>query len=196
MGNNQRTTIIPTKAGKMGRHKKLGVASIILGLAAISATLLNGPSFAMVVGILVIAAGILRMIWAFSDRSFGRGLLVFALGGHTLMSGVTLLGNPFMASALLNALVAVFLFADGATEIVGAFRVPRESGRRWMLVGGTCALILSAMIWRQFPLSGTWSLGVLLGIRLIFIGVVMLTRKSAVRSSVKVAGEARGPAAV
>ena len=41
------------------------------------------------------------------------------------------------------------------------------------------------MLWTGFPMSGPWVLGVLLGLKLLFIGVVMLTGGSAVRSLAK-----------
>jgi uncharacterized membrane protein HdeD (DUF308 family) len=94
------------------------------------------------------------------------------------------------ASALLTVILACFLFADGVAEIVGAFSIRHETGRAWMLIGGICSIVLGLMIWRQYPLSGSWALGVLLGVRLFFIGIVMLTGGSAVRSYAKVASQA------
>jgi uncharacterized membrane protein HdeD (DUF308 family) len=38
------------------------------------------------------------------------------------------------------------------------------------------------MIWGQFPLSGAWAIGILLGIKLFFVGLIMITGGSAVRS--------------
>jgi uncharacterized membrane protein HdeD (DUF308 family) len=40
-------------------------------------------------------------------------------------------------------------------------------------------------IWRQFPLSGVWAIGILLGIKLFFVGLTMVTAGSAVRSMAK-----------
>jgi len=41
------------------------------------------------------------------------------------------------------------------------------------------------MIWGQFPLSGVWAIGILLGIKLVFVGLIMLMGGSAVRSMAK-----------
>jgi uncharacterized membrane protein HdeD (DUF308 family) len=38
------------------------------------------------------------------------------------------------------------------------------------------------MIWAQYPLSGAWAMGTLLGIKLFFVGLTMITAGSAVRS--------------
>ena len=38
------------------------------------------------------------------------------------------------------------------------------------------------IIWKQFPLSGMWAIGILLGIKLCFVGLIMLMGGSPVRS--------------
>ena len=41
------------------------------------------------------------------------------------------------------------------------------------------------IIWKQFPMSGMWAIGILLGIKLFFVGLIMLKGGSAVRSMAK-----------
>jgi uncharacterized membrane protein HdeD (DUF308 family) len=41
------------------------------------------------------------------------------------------------------------------------------------------------MVSRQFPLSGVWAISILLGIKLFFVGLIMVTGGSAVRSIAK-----------
>jgi hypothetical protein len=38
-----------------------------------------------------------------------------------------------------------------------------------MLFGGVVSVLLGIMIWRQFPLSGAYAIGVLVGIKLFFV---------------------------
>ena len=63
---------------------------------------------------------------------------------------------------------------QGGKRREGAFSVRPEQGWGWLLVGGVISLLLGIMIWRQFPLSGAWAVGVLVGIRLIFAGWTMI----------------------
>jgi uncharacterized membrane protein HdeD (DUF308 family) len=41
------------------------------------------------------------------------------------------------------------------------------------------------MTWGQFPLSGAWAIGILLGIKLFFVGLIMITGGSVVSSMSK-----------
>ena len=174
---------ISKEIGSGGRRMTmLGVITVILGLCAIAAPLMTGLSVVMLVGLFVIAGGVLRMIWAFGAGSFGRGLLAFAIGGLILLCGLALVTDPLIASGILTLIIAFCLFADGVAEIIGALRLGPGSGRGWMLVGGIVSIALGAMIWRQFPLSGGWAIGVLLGIRLLFAGMAMITGGSAMRT--------------
>jgi uncharacterized membrane protein HdeD (DUF308 family) len=54
-----------------------------------------------------------------------------------------------------------------------------------MLFGGIVSVLLGIMIWAQFPLSGVWAIGILLGIKLFFVGLIMLVGGSAMRSMAK-----------
>jgi len=177
---------ISTQVRASGRNVTVfGIITIILGMAAIAAPAITGLSVVLTVGLLVIVGGILRMFWAFGAGSFGKGVLAFAIGGLTFLCGVALATDPLIASGFLTIILAVFLIADGVAEIVGAFSLSPESGRGWLLVGGIVSIILGTMIWRQFPLSGVWAIGVILGIRLLSMGMVMVGGGSAMRTLAK-----------
>jgi uncharacterized membrane protein HdeD (DUF308 family) len=163
----------------------LGVITIILGMLAMMAPGLTGMSVVMLVGVVVLVAGIVRIIWAFRAGSLGQGLLMFAIGGLTLVCGIALLANPLLGSAVLTIMLAVYFFVDGIFEIVGAVQLHPRAGWGWMLFGGIVSVWLGIIIWRQFPLSGVWAIGILLGIKLFFVGLIMVTAGSAVRSMTK-----------
>jgi uncharacterized membrane protein HdeD (DUF308 family) len=176
-----------TDAAKAGGRSMtiFGVLTIILGMFAMMAPGLTGMSVVMLVGVVVLVAGIVRIIWAFRAGSLGKGLLMFAIGGLTLLCGIALLANPLFGSAVLTIMLAVYFFIDGIFEIVGAVQLHPRAGWGWMLFGGIVSVWLGLIIWRQFPLSGAWAIGILLGIKLFFVGLIMVTAGSAVRSMAK-----------
>jgi len=177
---------IATEVKSVGtRMTVFGIVTILIGIAAISSPLITGVSIIVSVGILVIVAGIFRMLWAFRAGTFGSGLLAFAIGGLTLLCGLSMVSDPIFSFGFLTVLITIYLFADGLAEIAGAFRLAPESGRLWMIVGGVVSIVLGMMMWAQYPLSGGWAIGTLLGIKLLFIGIAMLTAGAGVRAVVK-----------
>jgi uncharacterized membrane protein HdeD (DUF308 family) len=167
-----------------------GTIAIILGILAMMAPGLAGLSVAWTVGILVILVGIVRMIWAFMAGSLGRGLLMFAIGALTLLCGFALVARPLFAAGLMTILLTIYLVVDGIFELIAGFQTRPRPGSGWMIFGGIVSILLGIMIWRQYPLSGPWAVGILLGIKLFFIGLIMVTGGSVVRSVVKGSSEA------
>jgi uncharacterized membrane protein HdeD (DUF308 family) len=172
-----------TEAAKAGgkRMTAFGIIAIILGMLAMLAPGLTGVSIAMLLGGLVVVSGIVRMIWAFQSGSLGRGLWMFAIGVLTLLCGIALLANPLFASSVLTILLAVYFVLDGISEIAAGFGRMGDGGG-WLLFGGIVSVLLGVMIWAQYPLSGAWAMGTLLGIKLFFVGLTMITAGSTVRS--------------
>ena len=170
------------KAG--GRNMTIfGVITIILGILAMLAPGLTGMSVVLLVGIFVIGGGIVRMIWAFQAGSLGRGVLMFAIGGLTSLCGIVLVANPIFGAGVLTIILGIYFVADGICEIAASFQLKPNSGWGWMLFAGIVSIVFGVMIWGQFPLSGAWAIGILLGIKLFFVGLIMITGGSVVRSA-------------
>jgi len=159
----------------------LGVVLIILGMLAMMAPGITGLSVAMVVGVLVLIGGIGRIIWAFHAHSLGKGIARFALGGLTLLCGIVLVNHPIFTVDVLTILLAMYFVVDGIFEIFAGFRVGTASGGGWLFFGGIISILLGLIIWTQFPLSGAWAIGILLGIKLVMTGFIMVTLGSAMR---------------
>jgi uncharacterized membrane protein HdeD (DUF308 family) len=159
-----------------------GVIAIILGIFAMMMPGLTGVWVVYFLGVIVLVAGIVRMIWAFQSGGLGKGLLMFAIGLLTLLAGLTLLANPLFASGVLTVMLAFYFILDGIGEISAGLKLRPADGWGWLLFGGIVSIMLGLMIWRQFPLSGVWAIGILLGIKLFFIGLIMVTAGSAARS--------------
>jgi uncharacterized membrane protein HdeD (DUF308 family) len=152
-----------------------GFTAILLGILAILAPVITGLSIALIVGALVLLGGVFRLQWAWRVDSLRNRLLGFAIGLLTLICGVILVSDPLVASGVLTILLAAYFLLDGLSEMAAAFSMRPAAGWGWLLLGGILSLLLGLMIWVQFPLSGAWAIGILLGIKLILVGVIMLS---------------------
>jgi len=171
-------TVLQNVSSKM---RLMGWLSIIFGVLAIAMPWIAGESILMLIGVLVMAAGILRMIWAFQAGSLGKGILVFLIGALTLLAGIAVIANPLMSSAVLTIMLAVYFLVDGFSELFAAFSV--KEGKGWLLFDAVVTILLGIMIFTGFPLAGTVAIGVFLGIKLVFVGVTMLTIRSAAKNA-------------
>jgi len=162
-----------------------GVIAIILGILAMLAPGLTGLSITFFLGMLVLGGGVVRMIWAFQAGNFGKGALMFAIGALTLLCGIVLIANPLLTAGMLTVMIAIYLMLDGIVEIAGGFQVWSKPGSGWMIFGGIVSILLGGMLWGQYPLSGPYALGILLGIKLFLVGLIMVTGGSTLRSLAK-----------
>jgi uncharacterized membrane protein HdeD (DUF308 family) len=152
----------------------LGIATLILGLAAIISPLFAGGLAAAIVAGLLIAAGITRLFYAFRAETFPTGALRFAFGGLSILAGAFMLLRPLLGLASLTLVLIAYLFADGVAHILGSFRLKGVKGWGWMLLSGFASAALAVLIWLQWPLSGAWAIGVLIGMNLVLAGWSMI----------------------
>ncbi len=152
----------------------LGILTVILGVLAMMAPLMAGVAVALSVGIILIIAGVMRTIFAFKCKSWGKGILIFLLGLLTLLVGFYMVSRPGAALVTLTLFLAAYFVVDGIFEIIEAFDLKPIDGWGWMLFGGIVSILLGIMIWRQWPVSGAWAIGILFGIKLIFAGWAMV----------------------
>jgi uncharacterized membrane protein HdeD (DUF308 family) len=151
----------------------LGVLTVILGFLAMMAPMMTGMTVAVMIGFLLIMAGIARSIFAFKAKSWGKGIVVFLLGLLTLIVGFYMVTRPAVAAVSLTLFLAAYFIVDGIFEIIEAFDLKPIDGWGWMLIGGIVSILLGFMIWRQWPVSGAWAIGILVGIKLVFAGMEM-----------------------
>ena len=147
-----------------------GIAVIIMGCLAIAAPLLFGLTATLIVAVLVLASGIAQTVYSFQAESFGRGVLKFLFGGITALCGLAMLVWPGDALAALTMFLAAYFLVDGIAAIAAAFGLRPANGWGWMLFNGIVTILLGGLIAWEWPFSGVWAIGVLLGVRLIIAG--------------------------
>ncbi len=159
----------------------LGVLQIILGVIVLSAPMLGGLAVTTFIGFLMLAAGIARLFAAFFADSFGSGALAFLWGLLVAGTGFYMFTNPGLGLATITLVLSMMFFVSGLSDCLVALQVKPAAGWGWTLTGGIVSVLLAVMIWRQFPLSGIWLVGTLVGIHLLLAGMSTMTVGSAAR---------------
>ena len=148
----------------------IGIITVIAGLLAISSPFIAGVSISILVGAMLAISGVSQCFLAFKAGAFGRGLMVFVVGILMTIVGVYMMNQPVAGLATLTIILMSYLLATGALEIIVAVQLKQADGWGLQLFNGVVTLLLGIMLWRQFPLSGAWAIGVLFGIKMIFSG--------------------------
>lgn len=168
----------------------LGIVEIVAGTLAIGGPLVAGLAVSVMVGIAFLMAGGARLVGAFMADSFGAGTLTFLWGVVVAVTGFYFLMRPGLGLVTLTLVVAVTLFADGITRIVVSFKMKPVKGWGWMLAGGVLSIVFAVMVGKQFPESGVWLVGTLVGVSLVFEGFTTLSVAGAARAAAGAAQKA------
>jgi len=147
-----------------------GFAVMLLGILAIMAPFVSGVTVTSLVAVAITAAGIAMTVYAFKAGSFGKGLLQFLFGGITILFGIAMFVTPLRSMFGLTGLLMAYFVVDGLFAIFSGVRGRPQPGWGWMIVSGVASVVLAVLLWRQWPASGAYAVGMLVGIRLIFSG--------------------------
>jgi uncharacterized membrane protein HdeD (DUF308 family) len=158
---------------KWGWFVALGIVLIIGGAVALGSAFLMTVFSMIFLGWLMIAGGILQAVHAFGCKRWSGFFIDLLTGLLYVVVGFMCVANPGATALALTLLIAMFLIFGGIFRVVIAL-INRYPNWGWLLIHGAVNLLLGILIWRQWPLSGLWVIGLFVGIDMIFNGWSLL----------------------
>ena len=159
----------------------LGILTVVFGIIAIGSPLITGVAVTVFVGFLLLASGIAQIVHAFKSQQWGTGFWGTVIGLLGVVAGLLMVFRPLVGLVTMTILLAIYFLVDGISEIIAAFRIKPDQGWGWVLFNGIIAVLLGFMIWRQWPVSGAWAIGLLVGIHILITGWSMIILGSGAR---------------
>ena len=147
----------------------LGIAMVVLGTFCIIDPLVPTLASVIVLGFVLIAAGITQIISSFWAGKWSGMLIHILIGVLYIVVGYMIVDAPVINMVLITKFIAIFLIVSGAFRIVSAL-VVRFQDWGWALLNGGVTLLLGIIINRQLPEAALWVIGLFIGIELIFNG--------------------------
>jgi uncharacterized membrane protein HdeD (DUF308 family) len=91
-----------------------------------------------------------------------------------ILAGLVLLAHPGSGAVSLTLVLTAFFFAEAVASIMFALAHRRQL-RSWGLLaaGGVLELVLAVVVLAGLPGTAAWVLGLLVGIDLLFAGVLL-----------------------
>ena len=84
--------------------------------------------------------------------------------------------------------LAVMFIVDGISEVLFSFFLKPIGGGGMMLLDGILGVLLGIFIVAQWPASGSWAIGLLVGIKLIVDGMALFALGMVARKGTPTAG--------
>jgi uncharacterized membrane protein HdeD (DUF308 family) len=158
-----------------------GIAVMILGAAAILLPFAATIAIEILLAVILLTAGTTQAVHALKSqqpKGLKLRLLSAALYGFV---GFLLLVFPLHGALTLTLVLAVMFAIAGAFKIALAFHIRPYPCWAWLMISGIIAIALGTLIWMGLPGTATWSIGLLVGIELIFSGWTMIEFAISVR---------------
>lgn len=159
----------------------LGIVLLLLGILALSSPLVAGIAVELLVGSFLLIGGMVQAAFALSVKSWGARLLSLSSGILSILCGGLIIAHPLLGLNFLTLLLAAFFVVEGFSKMVSSFQLRPAKGWGWALFSGLVGVLLGVMIWTQWPLSGAWAIGTLVGINILFSGSSMMAMGLAAR---------------
>jgi len=173
-----------------GTSLVLSIILIIFGLLAIALPMVSSIGVAIVIGWMVIFAGIAQLVHAFQSTGIGHIVWKVLVALIYLAAGISLIALPAAGAAGLTLVLGVFLFAEGIADVAAYFATRKSGNSPWMLLDGIITLLLGFLIWNHWPSSSLWVIGTLVGISMVMTGTTRLMMTLAVRKLASHLGDA------
>jgi uncharacterized membrane protein HdeD (DUF308 family) len=166
----------------------LGILTLILGVFAISAPAIAGVWVTIAVGAVFLVNGIFQVAHGFGVPGWKGKTFTILIGILTVIGGGVILARPMFGLEVLTLILAIYFVMEGVMTLMMAFQLKPEKGWGWALFSGIVSLVLGGIIWMQWPVSGLWAIGILVGVRMLMCGWGMIAFGSVARGAAKEAG--------
>ncbi|WP_419420668.1 HdeD family acid-resistance protein [Legionella sp. D16C41] len=171
MDNNNNLIAIPASLKRhWGWLLALGILFIILGTLALGMLVLVTLASILVIGAILIIAGIIQLIDAFKSKGWKAIIWHILIAILYIWAGILIVYDPILASTILTAMLAWVLIAIGFIRFMMAFTLKKTKGWFWLILAGIASIIMGIIILSSWPVSGLWVIGLLIAIEILISG--------------------------
>jgi uncharacterized membrane protein HdeD (DUF308 family) len=158
---------------------------IAVGFIALAAPLMAGIAIELVVGWLFILNGCVHAVYAWQVRGAGGVLWEGLLGVLYVLAGGYLLFHPIVGLESLTFVLGIYLVIKAVLELILSAQLRPYASSVWLMADGIISFILAIIIWRMWPVSSLWAIGILIGISILLAGAARLALAMSARRLLK-----------
>lgn len=171
------------------RHTKMlkweGVFLILLGIVAIVMPLFFTVVIEIFIGSLLIIGGFAGLSRSFKAKDIPGAVFSMLTYLIFIAAGVLLIVRPLIGVMTLAIILGFFFLFSGLGKIAFALNLKPAKNWKWSLFDGILCIVLGGIIFAEWPSSAPWIVGLLVGIRLLFLGNAMIMISTGLQASAK-----------
>ena len=147
----------------------LGIGLVILGTLAVIFSYITTLFSVMYFGVFMVVIGLFEAVKSFKMHLWSTFFLHLFLAVLYIVGGGFIVMYPAINAVSLTLLLSLFFIVSGILKII--FVVTCKTPHTfWLFTNGSVTFLLGVCILNQWPLSGLWVIGMLIGIETLFTG--------------------------
>lgn len=150
-----------------------GVLMIAAGVLALVYPFIASVAIIYLLGWILIVSGVLQGIGLIGARDVPHYWLQLISAVLAILIGLLLLRQPDSGLLIMTVLLIVYFMVEGIAKTIFALTIRPFPNWGWVLGSGLVGILLALILWANMPLSSEWVLGVLLGIQLVCEGAAL-----------------------
>jgi uncharacterized membrane protein HdeD (DUF308 family) len=154
-------------------HLIQGVLLVAAGVLAIIYPVISSVAVILLLGWLLIISGVLQGISLIGARHVPHFWLQLISVALAILIGFLFLRDPQQGLLTITLLLIVFFMIEGISKVVFALTIRPFPNWGWVFASGLVGILLSLILWASLPITATWLIGLLLGIQLISVGAAI-----------------------
>ena len=161
----------------------LGIVMVILGTVGLSMEVTLTIVSVFYFGFLVLFGGIVMLIDAFRAGKWKSKFWHVLIALVYIAGAIVMISNPVASAVWITLFLAGFFVVTGVLRLIIGFQSRGSVANwGWIVVAGLVSMVLGAIIFAKWPVSGLWVIGLFVAIELILQGFSMISIAWAARS--------------
>jgi uncharacterized membrane protein HdeD (DUF308 family) len=157
-----------------------GITLLVLGTAAVIYDVKATSASVVLIGGLLLVAGLVQIAHAFQVLTWS-GFFLYLLDGVVRATvGTLMVMYPGSGAQALTLLLSFYFIVAGVFRTIGSIILQFPSWG-WSVASGLLSVALGVMLALQWPASGQWFIGFVVGLDLILYGWALLMFAAAVK---------------
>jgi|SRR6516225_3764480 len=147
-----------------------GVLLVAAGVLAVVYPLMSSLTVIVLLGWLLVFSGVMQGISLIGARHVPHFWLQLISVVLAVLVGALFLRDPAQGMLSVTLLLIVFFMIEGISKVVFSLTIRPFPNWMWVLLSGLVGIVLSLVLWANLPITALWLVGLLLGIELISVG--------------------------
>lgn len=160
----------------------VGITLLALGVIAILAPIASTYVATIVIGVLLIAGGIVRLFHGLDERH--RHAVGWLIVSSILYvgAGAAVLWAPLIGTLSLTLVVGTLFVVGAVSKAIRSYQFRGTGASGWLLFDAIVSGGLGLLLLAGLPATAFWALGVIVGVDLIMGGIAVLGATSLSKS--------------